>query len=37
MLGERSLVKKSMEDILIDIMAKKVMYGGAQASSTRGL
>jgi exonuclease VII small subunit len=30
-------VEKSVEEILIDLMAEKVMYAGAQASSMRGL
>jgi hypothetical protein len=37
MSGELSAVEKSMEDILIELMAEKVMSIGVQASSTRGL
>jgi hypothetical protein len=34
---ELSTVEKSVEEILIDLMAEKVMSAGVQASSTRGL
>jgi hypothetical protein len=34
MSGEHSALEKSMEEILIDLMAEKVMYVGIQASST---
>jgi hypothetical protein len=37
MLGERSAVEKSVEEILIDLMAEKVMSVGIQASSIGGL
>jgi hypothetical protein len=37
MLGERSAVEKSVEEILIDLMDEKVMYVGVQASSMGGL
>jgi hypothetical protein len=37
MSGDFSTVEKSIEEILIDLMAKKVMSTRAQASSTRGL
>jgi hypothetical protein len=37
MSDDLSAVEKSVEDILIDLMAKKVMSIGAQASLTRGL
>jgi hypothetical protein len=37
MSGERSAVEKSVEEILIDLMAEKVMSAGVQASSTGGL
>jgi hypothetical protein len=37
MLGEFITIEKLFEDILIDLMAKKVMSTGAQVSSTRGL
>jgi hypothetical protein len=37
MLGECSAVEKYVEEILIDLMAEKVMSAGVQASSTRGL
>jgi hypothetical protein len=37
MSGDFSTVEKSVEDILIDLMAKKVMSAGAQDSSTRGV
>jgi hypothetical protein len=37
MSGDFSAVEKSIEEILIDLMAEKVMSTGAQASSTRGV
>jgi hypothetical protein len=37
MSGDLSTVEKSMEEILIDLMAEKGMSIGVQASSTRGL
>jgi hypothetical protein len=37
MLGDLSVVEKSVEEIVIDIMAEKVMSAGVQASSTAGL
>jgi hypothetical protein len=37
MSGDLSTVEKSVEEILIDLMAEKVMSTGVQASSTRGL
>jgi hypothetical protein len=37
MSGERSTVEKSVEDILVDLMTKKVMSVEIQASSTGGL
>jgi hypothetical protein len=37
MSGECNVVDKSMEDILIDLMAEKVMSVGVHASSTGGL
>jgi hypothetical protein len=37
MSGEHSAVEKSMEEILVDLMAERVMSVGIQASSTRGL
>jgi hypothetical protein len=37
MLGERSAVENSVEEILIDLMAEKVMSAGIQASSKGGL
>jgi hypothetical protein len=37
MSGERSVVEKSMEEILIGLMAEKVMFVGIQASLTGGL
>jgi hypothetical protein len=37
MLGERSIVEKSMEEILVDLMNERVMFVGIQASSTSGL
>jgi hypothetical protein len=37
MSNERSAVEKSVEEILIDIMAEKVMSIGIQASSMGGL
>jgi hypothetical protein len=36
MSGERSTVEKSVEDILVDLMTKKVMSIEIQASSTGG-
>jgi hypothetical protein len=36
MLGDLSAIDKSVEDILIDLMVKKFMSTGVQASSTRG-
>jgi hypothetical protein len=37
MSNEISVAKKSIKEILIDLMAKKVMSTGIQASSTRGV
>jgi hypothetical protein len=37
MSGELNAVEKSMEEILIDLIAEKVIYAGAQASSMKGL
>jgi hypothetical protein len=37
MSGEHSALDKSMEDILMDLMAERVMSVGIQALSTRGL
>jgi hypothetical protein len=37
MSDDLSAIEKSVEEILIDLMAEKVMSAGAQASSTRGL
>jgi hypothetical protein len=37
MSGEHSALEKSVEEILIDLMAEKVMSVGIQASSTGGL
>jgi hypothetical protein len=37
MSGDLSEVDKSIEEILIDLMAEKVMSTGAQASSARGV
>jgi hypothetical protein len=37
MSGECSIVEKSMEEILIDLMDEKFMSTRIQASSTRGL
>jgi hypothetical protein len=37
MSGERSAIEKSVEEILIDLMAEKVMSAGVQASSMGGL
>jgi hypothetical protein len=37
MLDDLSVVEKSIEEILIELMVVKVMSIGAQASSTRGL
>jgi hypothetical protein len=37
MSSEHSVVEKSVEEILIDLMAEKVMSAGAHASLTRGL
>jgi hypothetical protein len=37
MSSDLSAVEKSVEEILIDLMAEKVMSTGAHASSTRGL
>jgi hypothetical protein len=37
MLGDFSVVEKSVEEILIDLMDEKVMSAGAQASSMKGV
>ena len=37
MSDEISVEKKSIEEILIDLMTEKVMFAGIQASSTRGV
>jgi hypothetical protein len=37
MSKEHSAVENSVEEILIDLMAEKVLSAGAQASSTRGV
>jgi hypothetical protein len=37
MLDELNTAKKCVEEVLIDLMAKKVMYVGIQYSSTRGV
>jgi hypothetical protein len=37
MLGEHNMLEKSVEDILIDLMAEKFMYAGIHASSIGGL
>jgi hypothetical protein len=37
MLNEISTVEKSVEEIVIDLMAEKVMSIGIQVSSTRGV
>jgi hypothetical protein len=37
MSGEHSAVEKSVEEILVDLMAERVMSVGIQASSTGGL
>jgi hypothetical protein len=37
MSGERSVAKKSMEEILIYLMDENFMSVGASASSTRGI
>jgi hypothetical protein len=37
MSGDLSAVEKSIEEILIDLMAEKVMSTGVQALSMRGL
>jgi hypothetical protein len=37
MSDEISIAEKSIEEILIDLMADKVMFPGIQASSTRGV
>jgi hypothetical protein len=37
MLDNISAVENFVEEILIDLMAEKVMFIGIQASSTRGL
>jgi hypothetical protein len=37
MSGDLSAVEKSVEEILIDLMAEKVMSAGIQASSMGGL
>jgi hypothetical protein len=37
MSGKRSTVEKFVEEILIDLMAEKVMFARVQASSTGGL
>jgi hypothetical protein len=35
MLGDLNAVEKSIEEILIDLMAEKVMFAGIHASSMR--
>jgi hypothetical protein len=37
MLDDITAVEKSVEEILIDLIAEKVMSIGVQASSTRGV
>jgi hypothetical protein len=37
MSDELSAIEKSVEEVLIDLMAEKVMSTGIQASSTRGV
>ena len=37
MLNDITIVEKSVEEILIDIMVEKVMFIGVQASSMRGV
>jgi hypothetical protein len=37
MSGDLSIVEKSIEEILIDLMAKKVLSTGVHASSMRGV
>jgi hypothetical protein len=37
MSDELNTVEESMKEVLIDLMAEKVMSIGAQASSTRGV
>jgi hypothetical protein len=37
MSDELNVMEKSVEEVLIDLMAKKVMSTGIQASSTRGV
>jgi hypothetical protein len=37
MSGDLSIVEESIEEILIDLMAKKVMSAGVQALSMRGV
>jgi hypothetical protein len=37
MSDELSAVEKSVEEVLIDMMAERVMSTGVQASSTRGV
>jgi hypothetical protein len=37
MSGEHSALEKSVEEILVDLMAERVMSVGIQASSTGGL
>jgi hypothetical protein len=37
MSGEPSVLEKSVEEILVELMAERVMYVGIQASSTGGL
>jgi hypothetical protein len=37
MSNELNAMKKIIEEVLIDIMAKKVMFASIQASSTRGV
>jgi hypothetical protein len=37
MSGEHNALEKSVEEILVDLMAKRVMFIGLQALSTGGL
>jgi hypothetical protein len=37
MSGDFSVVEKSVEEILIDLMAEKVMFVGVEASSKKGV
>jgi hypothetical protein len=37
MPNEINTIEKSVEEVLIDLMAEKVMSAGIQASSTRGV